>query len=44
MNSAHDGGLERLDQLDTTAGHDFAGCRGDDIDVPEACPDQRHAE
>jgi len=44
MNSANDAGLERLDQFDTTAGHDFAGRGGDDIDMSDACPDQRQAE
>ena len=44
VNGAHDAGLERLYQLDTAAGHDFAGCGRDDIDMPEACPDQRQAE
>ena len=37
-------GLERLDQLDTAAGQDFAGCGCNDVDMPEACPGQRQAE
>ena len=28
-------GLEWLDQLDAAVGHDLAGRRGDDVDVPE---------
>ena len=44
VNGAHDAGLERLYQLDAAAGDDFAGGGRDNIDMPEACPDQRQAE
>ena len=38
VNGAHDAGLERLYQLDTAAGDDFAGRRGDDIDMTDSLP------
>ena len=44
VNGADDAGLEGLYQLDAAVGDDFAGRRGDDIDMPETCPDQRQAE
>jgi hypothetical protein len=44
MNGANDAGLEGLYQLDAAVGDDLAGRGGDDIDMPEACPDQRQAE
>ncbi len=44
VNGAHDTSLERLNQLDATAGDDFAGRRCDDIDMSDDCPNQRQAE
>ena len=42
VNGAHDAGLEGLYQLDAAVGDELGG--GDDIDMPETCPDQRQAE
>ena len=44
LDGAYDAGLEWLDQLDAAVGHDLAGRRGDDVDVPETGPDQAQAE
>ena len=44
MDRANNAGLERLNHLGPAARDDLAGCGGNDVDLPEACPGQRQAE